>query len=183
MLTRILSYHQVIPEFLDFVSVFGDQDIPRGLRFSAFKQQCMLSHPPQLTAIHGLGRSGRQYQICYNLRAVSRRVGTGIDVQLTQMYTQQAAFHHQFDIHTGHALWITAKGDLEIKNRISTPDLSPQFSNREECFITSLEVHQRHCHWATEGWTWYLQWLEDKIDLEGSNLIFIRQLHSLLTIE
>jgi hypothetical protein len=176
MLTRILSYHQVTPEFLDFVSVFGDQDVPRGLRFSAFKQQLMLSNPPPLIAIHDLGRTGRQYEICYNLRAVARKNGTGIDVQSTRMDPQQAAFYHQFDVDSGRAVWIVAKGDLKIESRLKTPVLPPQSGNLKQNFISSLEVHRRHCHWATEGWTWYLQWLEDKMDMEVSNLFSNRSI-------
>ena len=166
MLTRILTYHQVVPEFLDFVSVFGHQeDRPREAKFSAFEQQCMLSNPPQLTPFQGIGRSGRQYQLCYNLRSVSIR-----DTR-NQMNPQQAAFHHQFDIDTGTALWIIAKGDLGMEARLNTPDLVQRFGTVEGNFIASLEIHRRHCHWSTEGWPWYLQWLEDLLKTQESHTL------------
>ena len=70
MLARILSYHQVMPGYLDFISVFGIQSRPRDLRFSGFHEQTMLSNSRQGQMELDLGRSGRQYQLCYNLKTV-----------------------------------------------------------------------------------------------------------------
>jgi hypothetical protein len=165
MLTRILSFHQVMPEFLDFVSVFGIQDSFRSLRFSAFKQQSSWTKTIPAIAVQGLERSRLRYQICYNLRALVGRAES-LDVQGTTMWPQQAAFHHQFDLETGNALWITVKGNLDIKTRLAGLDLD--FSTFTECFKSSLKVHLVHLRWATEGWTRYLQWLEEKIDQEVS---------------
>jgi hypothetical protein len=177
MLTRLLTYHQVMPEFLDFVSVFGNQDEPRGLKFSGFRQQCMIFNPPRLAHIPHLGRSGRQYQICYNLRAVVQKINKldPLNPASNTWYPQQAAFHHQFDVCTGSSLWISAKGNLDIQGRLqkctSGRDMLRLHSS-EESFLASLEIHLVHCRWATEGWNWCLQWLEDVIDKQVSNFGF-----------
>jgi hypothetical protein len=168
LLAKVLSYHQVIPEYLDFISTFGGGPKASNQRFSAFKQQCVISDPPQLQCVDRLPRSGRQYQICYNLCSVWSNSTIVEPPSHNNWYTQQAAFHHQFDIATGHSLWITTKGDLEIMKRIrikyNERRGSPQplqFYTAEDSFIASLDIHLIHCQWASERWTWCLQWLED----------------------
>lgn len=165
MLTRILSYHQVMPEFLDFVSVFGFQDNFRNLRFSAFKQQFNYSSADRVLPIAQLGRSEQRYQICYNLRAVGpmRNKGT----QHVMYSVHQAAFHHQFDINTGRSLWITIKGDLDLKARVAAEKPSLCFGTPAQCFKSSLDIHLVHFRWAAEGWTRYLSWLEDRMDTDA----------------
>ena len=71
MLTQILTYHQVMPAYLDFISVFGSQSKLHDLRFSSFREQATLADPLRSRVVHGLGRSGRQYQLCYNLKCVA----------------------------------------------------------------------------------------------------------------
>src|ERR1700722_813047 len=73
MLLRILSYHQVMPAYLDFISVFGSQDDPKDLRFSGFREQTLISKGDKIRGpeVTSLGRSGRQIQLCYNLKAVA----------------------------------------------------------------------------------------------------------------
>ena len=165
MFTRIMTFHQVMPEFLDFVSVFGTADNSRSLRFSAFKQQSTLSSTLALTGMGDLRRSVERYQLCYNLRAVSRRRDPA-NMWGINMRPLQAAFHHQFDVHTSHALWIIAKGDLAMRQRINSKMSELRYGTAVECFKSSLDVHLIHCRWATEGWTWYLQWWEDKLQNE-----------------
>jgi hypothetical protein len=92
-----------------------------------------------------------------------------------QWSIRQAAIHHQFDIVTGTTLWIVAKGDKEIKDRIEDlngPVGRPEdrnFSTPEECFKRTLSAHMVYCHWSTEDWRSYIQWLEEYIDREVSD--------------
>src|SRR5436190_1946501 len=114
MLLRILTFHQVMASCLDFISVFGTQSKPRDLRFSGFHEQTLLSSPPCAPATPELHRSGRHYQLCYNLKSVA--VVTSEDALVKSSWSiRQAAFHHQFDVAEGNALWIVAKGDKELK--------------------------------------------------------------------
>lgn len=186
MLTRILTYHQVMPCYLDFMSVFGRSKSARELRFSGFRAQTLLKNPAPDSAIPDLGRSGRHFQMCYNLKGVAR-VPHGKSMLWS---IRQAAVYHQFDIEKGTALWIVTKGNLEIKDRIKaltgkdgrTEDRA--FDTPEQCLKSSLAVHLLHCHWSTEDWRWYVQFLEEQIDAEvGTPLpvLLIYQTHMTFT--
>ncbi|ERF69788.1 hypothetical protein EPUS_07044 [Endocarpon pusillum Z07020] len=173
MLIRIASYHQVMPEYLDFISVFGQQSSSRELRFSGFREQVLLSKPVKGLSMPSLGRSGRQYQLCYNLKSVACLSAADTTLKQKEWSIRQAAFYHQFDVGHGTTLWIVTKGDLEIKERLQEmtgKDGRPEdraFGTPEECFRSSLAVHLLYCHWSTEAWRWYLQWLEDVTDHES----------------
>jgi hypothetical protein len=169
MLVRILSYHQVMASYLDFISVFGSQSEPRDLRFSGFREQTLLADPPRGPAVPDLGRTGRLYQLCYNLKAVAS-IPSADDPTKQAWTIRQAAFHHQFDVVKGTTLWVVTKGDKELKDRVQ--ELTGEhgrpehraFGNPADCFRSSLAVHLMYCHWSTEEWRWYIQWLEDSID-------------------
>ncbi|OCK89415.1 uncharacterized protein K441DRAFT_644795 [Cenococcum geophilum 1.58] len=171
MLVRILSYHQVMPGYLDFISVFGAQNLPRDLRFSGFREQTLLSNSARRQSVPALGRSGRQFQLCYNLKTVSC-LSPSTPTKNKEWSIRQAAFHHQFDVDEGTTLWIVTKGNLEIKKRIQDmtgKDGRPEdksFGTPAECFKSSLAVHLLNSHWSTEDWRWYVQWLEDVVDNE-----------------
>lgn len=173
MLVRILSYHQVMPSYLDFMFLFGSQSEPRDLRFSGFRAQMLLVDHSQRLAVHSLGRSGRQFQISYNLKCVACKTPASNRAIRNQEWSiRQAAFHHQFDVVDGTTLWIVTRGGLDIKD--SVEDLTglngrPEhraFGTPQECFTSSLTVHLLYSHWSTADWRWYLQWLEDLISVE-----------------
>ena len=170
MFLRILTYHQVIPSYLDFIAVFGSQSEPQDLRFSGFREQVSLTTPPRAPEIRSLGRSGRQYQLCYNLK------GVGKSIDKKSWSIRQVAFHLQFDVEEGTTLWITTKGDLELKQRVEDmtgPQGRPEdgtFDTPAQCFRSSLAVHLLQFNWSTEWWRWYIQWLEEVLEEEVSGL-------------
>jgi len=172
MLRRLLTYHQVMPSYLDFLSVFGAQTKARDLRFSGFREQTFLRKPAALLAIPSLGRSGRLFQLSYNLKAVACKSTNSTELSEQQWSIRHASFHHQFDVEEGRALWIVTQGHLTIKDRIT--DMTalggrPEdraFATPEGCFRTSLTTHLLYCHWSTEEWRWYIQWLEEVIERE-----------------
>jgi hypothetical protein len=173
MLTRILSYHQVMPSYLDFMLVFGRQSDARDLRFSGFREQTLLSNPPRAVSEQTLGRSGQQFQLCYNLKSVTCPTSSNsVPIKEDWPPIRQAAFHHQFDVVKGNTLWIITKGDLELKSRVESmtgPDGRPEdkaFDTPKESFKSSLAAHLLYCNWATEEWRWYVQWLEEVIQRE-----------------
>ncbi|KAL8946446.1 MAG: hypothetical protein Q9222_007161 [Ikaeria aurantiellina] len=159
-----------MPCYLEFLSVFGLSKDARELRFSGFREQTMLKTPSGSMVCSSLGRSGRQFQICYNIKGV-----TWIEAGRTAQWSiRQAAFHHQFDVDEGTTLWIVTKGTLDIKDRVqhlTGKDGRPEdraFDTPEQCFNSSLIVHLLNCYWSTENWRWYIQYLEDAIDNETS---------------
>lgn len=153
--------------YLDFIYVFGKQKKSRDLGHTGFREQTLLSDRPlQGPAISDLGRSGRQFQISYNLKAPYFREKPG------KIWTiRQVAIHHQFDIIEGTSLWIITKGDhKDLKKYIE--DLTGPNGRREDydfttpatCFASSLAVHTLLAHWASEDWRVRIRALEDDVD-------------------
>jgi hypothetical protein len=191
MLTQIFTFHQVMPAYLDFVSVFGRQEEPRDLHFGGFREAMTISKSFGKQWMPS--RSGRQYQICFNLKGVTRKENTlNLDNEASENLTssgmadtgnysgeteyewsiRQAAFYHQFDIVNGTTLWIVTKGGLDIQQLFKdlTSKQAPlegnSFDTPSECFQSSLVVHLMYCHWSLEDWRGYLRWLEDIVDQE-----------------
>jgi hypothetical protein len=181
-----------MPSFLDFLSVFGLQDEKRELRFSAFREQTFLMdfakrsagtsvQPSQIKAlgpsISGLGRSGWGYQISYNLKTVVHRPKQPAPLYLKDenWSIRQGAFHHQFDIIEGKALWITASPYNDVQDYIEDftgRNAKPEdksFRTLEECFNSTLSIHLLLCHWSVKNWRKYLRWLEDRMKQEVSH--------------
>ena len=176
MLVQFLTYQQVIPIYLDFMFVFGAQSDPRDLRFSGFREQSMMKDPPRGPSIPSLRRSGRQFQLCYNLKGVTLKTKDAENINLSEWSIRQAAISHQFDVVYGTTLWIVTKGGLDVQQRFKhltgqdgrSEDNS--FGDLYECFQSSLAAHLMYCHWSTEDWRWYIRWLEDVIDTEARRM-------------
>lgn len=164
MFARTLTYHQVMPGFIDFVSVFGTQAESRGQRFCGFKIKSQLTDPvPDHLSATELGRSGRYYQICYNLRSVGHSTNNVWSIR-------QTVFHHQFDLVHGTALWICAKGDQDMKTIVSSAVErmeQARFQDFSQRFSSALEIHVIHSQWCANGWLGYIESLEGKLDVSA----------------
>lgn len=172
MLVRVLSYYQIMPSFLEFLFVFGIHKNAREQRFSAFRGEVMLSNG-QNSAIDSLGRSGRQLQLCYNLKTVGKWTEAGQLVPSNENWSvRQGAFYHQFDIENGNSLWIITRAGLDIKQRVESMtgktgrSEDREFQNLPQCLRSSLAVHLLLCHWSAENWRTYFQWSEDIVERE-----------------
>ena len=165
-----MTYHQVMPAYLDFMLVFGAQSDAKDLRFSGFREQIRLKTPPIAHSIPALGRSGRLYQLCYNLKGVQLKKQSNEDIKLDEWSIRQAAIYHQFDVEYGTTLWIVTKGGGDILDRykeLTGPNGRPEdrtFGSLESCFRSSLSTHLLLSHWSTEEWRWYIRWLEEVLD-------------------
>lgn len=164
MLARILTYHQVMPVYLDFIFVFGAQSEARDLRFSDFREQTEIKEHTRSLEIPG--RSGRRYQLCYNLKGVTFKE------HVNEWSIRQDVIYHQFDVVHGTTLWIVAKGRLDVQQRfkeLTGPNGRPEdksFGNVYECFRSTLAAHSMFCQWSMEDWRWYIRWLEELVDTE-----------------
>jgi hypothetical protein len=166
MLKRLLSFHQVMPSILDFISVFGVQEKPRHIQFSSFREQDLVSRAPAELKVAVLERSGKQYQMCYNLKSVllNDADNSWSDVQ--------AAAYHQFDFEHGNSLWIFVQGHWDMKGRISsmTPeswkpgDHGLNFETEADCLRSTFRTHLMFCEWSMEGWNERLAWVEDQVE-------------------
>lgn len=177
MTNLLLSFHQVMPSYLDFMSAFGLQLDQREVRFSGFHEQSTLGVPlAKRPAVPQLGRSGRGYHLCYNLKAVVDKGGKGKEKEWSK---RQAAIHHQFDVDTGTALWICTEGrkidGLFDRIRDLTSDVRRRedwsYGTIEESFRASLATHLTCCHWSIEEWRTYMGWLEETVEKEVSTLV------------
>ncbi|OTA58296.1 hypothetical protein K449DRAFT_436656 [Hypoxylon sp. EC38] len=170
MLVDILTFHQVMPAFLDFLHIFGQQSEPTDLNFSGFREQVTLTNPSDGLIIPGLGRSGKHYQMCFNLKGVALKSKIKENFMLNEWSIRPAVFHHQFDITSGNTLWIVIKGNLEIQQRfkaLTDKDGRAQdksFNTTEESFRSSLSAQLMFGYWAMEDWRWYIKWLERVVD-------------------
>ena len=176
MLVRILSYYQVMPSYLEFLLVFGIHRHSREKRFSSFRSECLLGG--QNPTLDALGRSGKQFQLCYNLKAVARWTDPGQLVPTNSHWSiRQGAIHHQFDVYKGTSLWIITRAGLDIKQRIESltgrtgRSEDREFQTLEQCLKSSLAVHLLLCHWSSENWRTYFQWLEDTVENEVRGLL------------
>ncbi|KAF2114186.1 hypothetical protein BDV96DRAFT_632988 [Lophiotrema nucula] len=187
MLKRLFSYHQVMPSIIDFLAVFAHPPQQRELGFSGFFNQTILSYrnqqstqpaaaqPPNVPRgprVAALGRSGLQYQLCYNLKRVVLKAGTLKDPYKDQDWSiQQCQFHHQFDVIEGTMLWVSAKGGLndyrdkvlELTGGTAGIPEDIEMGDRVQRFQGSLTVHLMNCHWAVDEWRNYISYLETAI--------------------
>ena len=173
MLVRVLTYYQVMPSYLDFLLLFGSHRHSREKRFSGFRAEIMLCS--RSLASDSLDRSGQYFQLCYNLKAITRQTKTGQLVPKDCSWSiRQGAIHHQLDVCKGTSLWIITRAGLDIKQRIGSMtgkngrDEDRRFQTPEECLRSSLAVHLLLCYWSTENWRSYLQWLEESVENEVS---------------
>jgi hypothetical protein len=163
MLARIFTHHQVMAGFIDFISVFKTQAESRGQRYCGFKVKSQFSLQDAV-GCNSLGRSGVYYQICYNLRSAG--------ASKHNIWTiRQTVFHHQFDVIQGNALWISAKGDQEMRSLIGTAVKRPEYIQYQDvgkCFASTLKIHMLHSRWCTKGWLEYIEYLESELEVNNS---------------
>lgn len=174
MMLRILTYHQVTPAYIDFVSDSFGQDLTlRNLRFGSFREQTLIPAARPSLATPEMGRSGRQIQVCYNLRSVALRPGETSNLRHLEWSIRQAATYHQIDVVEGTTVGIMIQSGVrdlkehvqELTGKNSRPE-DRAFHTVADAFKSSLTVHLMCWRVATEEWRWYTQWLEKIIDDE-----------------
>jgi len=175
-----MSYHQIMPVYLDFMLVFGSKSDAKDLRFSGFRDQIQLKPPTSgHHEIPELGRSGKIFQLCYNLKSVHLEKRGSEKPEPTDWSIRDAAFYHQFDVEYGTTLWIVTKGGLDILDRYQElvgPSVRPgqgAYDDLASCFRSTLATHLLYCQWSTEDWRWYIVWLEEIVDEEVRIIMMI----------
>ncbi|KAG9195927.1 hypothetical protein G6011_01048 [Alternaria panax] len=172
-LCQIMSYHQVMPVYLDFMLVFGAQSDAKDLRFSGFREQIRLKTPASGHSASELGRSGKHFQLCYNLKGVQFKQKSDVDITLDEWSIRDAAIYHKFDVEYGTTLWIVTKGGRDLRDRYAELTRSTgrsdtlMYNDATSCFRSSLATHLLYCQWSAEDWRWYIIWLEKVVDQES----------------
>ena len=174
MLTLILSYHQVLPSFLEFLFPFARDHHASDFHFGGFRYQVRFSEGGTALRILERGWSGRDLKVCYNLK--SPEYVEGVSSNDWPWYMGQSAVHHVFDIETGYSSWIVVKGGEHLKSRIksATRDQSyPRFlfHTREQAFTSTLEAHLIFCEWSGQNWRWYINFLDKEIQTSTESAV------------
>jgi hypothetical protein len=176
---ELFTYHQVMPSYLDFLFIFGQRSGPNDMKFSGFRAHtCLDQRSVPFSGLDSLGRSGRFYEMAFNLKTVQLKEPN--DPGSWQI--RPAAIYHSLDVVHGTTLWIITRALMkdsdgtenhnDLKTRIQqitavggrTEDRS--FASPAESFRSSLAIHSMLVHWASEHWRWHLQWLDERIEEE-----------------
>ena len=164
MLMLCFTYHQVMPEFVDLILDFGEQQNAQNFHFIGFRHDNRLNGNEKLLTIPELGWSGLEVRLCYSLKSVEPSKGQ----QYWPWSVRTTAVHHAFDIRIGRAVWMIVKGDPLIKSRIKSatdsrgvPELS-SFRSIDRAFTSALKTHLLICDWSIEHWHRYISFLEEE---------------------
>jgi hypothetical protein len=153
-----------MPSFLDFIFPFGKQVYPKDSHFSGLREDSRFAPRMDNTGLAELGRSGSGLRLCYNLRSVEPTK----DDSLLPWTIRQSAVCHHFDTNAGTALWIVVKGNNIIKTRMTKATEAPLRSSpltRAKAFSATLNSHLIMCDWSGENWRWYINDLENQLQL------------------
>lgn len=157
-----------MPQFLDFVFPFGEQECSKDFHFTAFRKNDRYSNSNCVIGIPEIGRSGKLYEMCYNLRSAEQTTNP----PEWPWSIRQTAVYHSFDTTSGRTVWIIVKGNRlmykRIRNAIDTSHKKGHgdgyaFDSLYHSFLSSLKIQLIFCDWARENWRWYINVLEDEI--------------------
>ncbi|KAI4624880.1 uncharacterized protein J4E87_005361 [Alternaria ethzedia] len=165
--------------------IFGAQINAKDPRFFGFREQIRLKNPRNDHIAPKLGRSGKMFQLCFNLKGVGLLTNnSGDDAEPSDGSIRTVSIYHRFDVEHGTSLWIVTKGGRDLLDRykeITGPDAPEDarcFSDAAACFRASLSVHLMFCHWSTEDWQGYISWLENHLDYRSDLAYHYSQVES-----
>ena len=159
----LLSFHQVMPRFLDLIFGFGPQ--PSEAHYTAFHHEDFLSEKAaKRYEIPVLGRSGRQIRHCYNLWSVEKS-----DSKDGTWPFRQTAVYHSFDIDKHRAFWINVKANELMRDRIQELETaheeqeSDNGKGESSVLARTFATHLVVFDWCCENWRAFLAQLERDI--------------------
>lgn len=164
MLQLILTYHQVIPAFLDFILPIRRQETGQDFNVCGFREDDCLYEAEQALKVPEMGRSGQLLRFCYSLKSVEPSSSN----QSTPWSIRQTSVYHSFDVENGRAFWIVVRPDKKMNNRI-TSAINEEESKLKECgtllqsLTSSLATHLLMCEWAEQYWRWYIDYIEQLV--------------------
>lgn len=161
-----------MPGVFEFLDVYGNRSgVDRKVLFCGFRTDVVLENPDVGNIIHELGRTGRRYELCYNLKTAALKDKDSAGSH-TPWKVRQEALYHQFDVGSGNQFWLF--GDPHASMKLKTAEMFNEkiahhgrFGTFTQAFKSSLDVHMLVARWATEGWRQYIEYLEE----EASRLV------------
>ncbi|CAI4215863.1 unnamed protein product [Parascedosporium putredinis] len=170
-LCKILSYHQTHAYFVDCISTFGATEDPLDYSLvSMYSDDTLHLAEERLLHIPRLNRSGHDIQLSYILRSVEKSEQWEKDKLegKWQWKIRQMAVHHQFDVKTGRALWITIKANGLMEDRVkSLPWTCSQDAggrvDAAEQFVATLRTQLIFLMWSDDNWRHCINDIEEQI--------------------
>ncbi|KAL9635648.1 MAG: hypothetical protein Q9204_002553 [Flavoplaca sp. TL-2023a] len=164
MLTRLLSYLQVMPEFVDLLLPLGERSIAQDFFSNCFYQQTRLDKNAHGLRVPERAWSGQDFQICYSLKSVERSEG-----QFEWPWSiRHCATQHVFDVRNVRSSWVIVKGNRVLQDRIASATsrrAPPEFSSYGTvgtALSAAFSTHLIMIDCSAENWRWYINFLEDK---------------------
>ena len=150
-----------MPEFLDLLMIFGKQSHPQHFHQSYFRHRTRLGDngfkkSSRSLAIPDLGWSGRDLQLCYNLKSVERSSQGDWPWSI-----RDCVVDHSFDVEFVRIIWVIVKGDSLVRDRIQSATTDPNtaemssFQTPGEAFASTLMTHLLLIERACENWYQY----------------------------
>ncbi|KAK4099285.1 hypothetical protein N658DRAFT_487696 [Parathielavia hyrcaniae] len=163
LLLKILTYHQVAPCFLNFISYFGHEPLSRSGDhvFGGFRS--LKSFSGLVLRVESLGRSGYYYQLAFELRTVfcpyalqaAENAERDADDEPSNngdsdnssntsspllWKVDRCVVHHHFDVENGKSLWImtAAEGDGNTSPSALEPGVHQFRDNKNARFAVNL---------------------------------------------
>ncbi|KAK4160126.1 hypothetical protein QBC43DRAFT_119395 [Cladorrhinum sp. PSN259] len=156
MFTLVMSWHQVMPPFVDLVLGFGKPRAGKEFHYTSFRHEVSIDPTPgQGFSIPELGRSGQEIRHCFNLWSPEESGGS------SKWSLRQAAAYHSFDLVSGQALWVNIKANDILKKRIIDATVScdalrvKSLSDLSGSFSAALTTHLILFEWCSENWRKY----------------------------
>jgi hypothetical protein len=182
MLFQILSYHQVSPCYLNFITCFKSHTGTSDLRFGGFRCQKYFSDGS--IGVENLGRSGCRFQLSFKLKTARLHSPHPKDKpgRTEKWSLPQAAVYHHFDVKNARAFWIltapnksfdSTHGSNYLWSEISKSIDVRQVTSSQETqrFKSSFDVLLCLGEWSLGEFTFYIQNIEDELDELVGNCI------------
>ncbi|KAK2598084.1 hypothetical protein QQS21_005795 [Conoideocrella luteorostrata] len=162
-LTYLLSYHQVMPLFLDFCFELRSRIEP--ISTTLFRQKDYIGKHYIEQGLDHLGRSGSRLQHAFNILGFDEEKSIGGSEYSWPL--RHITVYHSFDVKLGRSFWIIIKGNDIMRKRI-TSSTGNQKANPSEintptgAFVASLRIHLLILEWCTNHWNDYIDSLYSK---------------------
>ncbi|KAH8898452.1 hypothetical protein GQ53DRAFT_417822 [Thozetella sp. PMI_491] len=153
MFTYLMSFYQVRPVILDFISAFTRFDLSSEGHNTGF-------HGESSSPDAGLLNSGYRIQQCYRLRYFQQAAGVPMS-----WHIQQLLVYHCYEAGTGRSLWITANSDEELDERLKALVSSPNrnYSDRQSLEL-AISTHLAFCEWCDGKWQDFVGSIHRELD-------------------